>query len=348
MKILLLADHDGRMLAGATRNALTAARTWPDATIEVLVCGYRADSIAEQAAQLAGISGVWLADAPHLEQPLLEDLCATLAAVAEPFAMMLAPHHRFFASALARYAAQSGIGMVQDVLEISGDNTYVRSRHAGAATEVIYNHEPRQVLTVRASRFAPAGEGQTQPIHRIELPPVTTRSRRIRAAASGNSSPRLQDARIIVSGGRSLGQRFFPTLQPLAEVLGAEIGATRGAVDNHFAPRDRQIGQTGIRVEPALYLAIGLSGAIQHQVGMRNSKTVIAINNDPDAPIFGIADYGLVGDLFEVMPKLLEALDDPAFIPPETDCVPQNRPDANRDKSSARRWPDPASQAVPQ
>lgn len=337
MRILLLADHDSRMLAGATRNALTAARAWPDATIEMLVCGCRADPIAEQAAQLAGISKVWLADAPHLEQPLLEDLCATLAVVAAPFTVVLAPHHRFFASALARYAAQSGIGMVQDVLEVRDYNTYVRLRHAGAATEVICNHEPRQVLTVRASRFAPAGEGPMQPILRIEPAPAAMRSRRIQAAAPGNSRPRLQDARIIVSGGRALGQRFFPTLQPLAEALGAEIGASRGAVDNHFAPRDRQIGQTGLRVEPALYLAIGLSGAIQHQVGMRNSKTVIAVNNDPDAPIFGIADYGLVGDLFEVVPQLLEALGDSAFIPPETDCVPQNRPDANRDKSSARR-----------
>ena len=307
MRILLLADHDGRMLAGATRNALTAARAWPDATIEALVCGYRADPIAEQAAQMSGISKVWLADAPHLEQPLLEDLCATLAAVAAPFAVVLAPHHRFFASALARYAAQSGIGMVQDMLEVSGDNTYVRLRHAGAATEVVCNHEPRQILTVRASRFAPAGDGPMQPIHRLEPLPATVRSRRIRAA-SGNSSPRLQDAHVIVSGGRALGQRFFPTLQPLATALGAELGATRGAVDSQLAPRNRQIGQTGLRVEPALYLAIGLSGAIQHQVGMRNSKTVIAINSDPDAPIFGIADYGLVGDLFDVVPQLLEAL----------------------------------------
>lgn len=308
MKILLLAEHDGQMLAGSTRNALTAARAWPEATIEALVCGYQADRIAEQAAQMAGVNSVWLADAPHLEQPLLENLCATLALAADPFTVLLAPHHRFFASALARYAAQSGISMVQDVLEVSGDNTYVRLRHAGAATEVIRSHESRQVLTVRVSRFAPAGAGSMQPIHRIEPPPATTRSRRIRAAPFGNSGHRLQDARIIVSGGRALGQRFFPTLQPLAQALGAEIGATRGAVDSHFAPRNRQIGQTGLRVEPALYLAIGLSGAIQHQVGMRNSKIVIAINSDPDAPIFGIADYGLVGDLFEVAPQLLEAL----------------------------------------
>lgn len=308
MKILLLADHDGRMLAGATRNALTAARAWPDATIEVLVCGYRADHIAEQAAQMVGISGVWLADAPHLEQPLLEDLCATLVAVAEAFTVVLAPHHRFFASALARYAAKSGIGMVQDVLEVLDHNIYVRLRHAGAATEVVCNHEPRQVLTVRASRFAPAECGSKQPIQRIEPPPSTTRSRRIRAVAAGDSGPRLQDARVIVTGGRALGARFFPTLQPLATALGAELGATRGAVDSQLAPRNRQVGQTGVRVEPALYLAVGASGAIQHQAGMRNSKTVIAINSDPDAPIFGIADYGLVGDLFEVVPELLEVL----------------------------------------
>jgi electron transfer flavoprotein alpha subunit len=309
MRILLLADHDGRMLTGSTRNALTAAHAWPKAVIEALVCGYQVEHVAEQAAQMAGISGVWLADAPHLKQPLLEDLCATLAVMAEPFTVVLAPHRRFFASTLARYAAQCGLGMVQDVLAVVAPNTYVRLRHAGVATEVVCNHEPRQVLTVRASRFASAGCGPLQPIHRVEPPPSTTLSRRIRAVASGDGDPRLQDAHVIVTGGRALGARFFPTLQPLATALGAELGATRGAVDSQLAPRNRQVGQTGVRVEPALYLAVGASGAIQHQAGMRNSKTVIAINSDPDAPIFGIADYGLVGDLFEVVPQLLEALD---------------------------------------
>lgn len=309
MRILLLADHDGRMLTGSTRNALTAAHAWPKAVIEALVCGYQVEHVAEQAAQMAGISGVWLADAPHLKQPLLEDLCATLAVMAEPFTVVLAPHRRFFASTLARYAAQCGLGMVQDVLAVVAPNTYVRLRHAGVATEVVCNHEPRQVLTVRASRFASAGCGPRQPIHRVEPPPSTTLSRRIRAVASGDGDPRLQDAHVIVTGGRALGARFFPTLQPLATALGAELGATRGAVDSQLAPRNRQVGQTGVRVEPALYLAVGASGAIQHQAGMRNSKTVIAINSDPDAPIFGIADYGLVGDLFEVVPQLLEALD---------------------------------------
>ncbi len=312
MRILLLVDHDGRSLAEATRNVLTAARSWPDATVETLVCGYKVDIIAEQAAQMAGISGVWLADAPHLEQPLLEDLCATLATVAEPFAVVLAPHHRFFASTLARYAAQCRLGVVQDVLAISAPNIYVRLRYAGAALETVCNHAFRQVLTVRATRFAPAGYGPMQSIQHVAPVPTTKRSQQIRVMTAGHHDPRLQDARVIVTGGRALSARFFPTLQPLATALGAALGATRGAVDSHLAPRNRQIGQTGVRVEPALYLAIGASGAIQHQVGMRNSKTIIAINNDPDAPIFSIADYGLVGDLFEVVPQLLETLGTPS------------------------------------
>ncbi len=306
MKILLLAEHDGRTLAEATRSAAAAACAWSGATIEALVCGHRADPIASQAACMAGISRVWLAEAPYLEHPLLEDLCATLAAVAEPFTVVLAPHNRFLAGVLARYAAQCNLGMVQDVLDVSAPNTYVRLRHAGSAMETVRNHAPRQVFTVRASRFTLAGCGPKQPIHRIEPPPSTPLSRRIRAVVSGNGSSKLQNARIVVTGGRALGARFFSTLQPLATVLGAELGATRGAVDSHLAPRNRQVGQTGVRVEPALYLAVGASGAIQHQAGMRNSKTIIAINRDPDAPIFDIADYGLVGDLFEIVPNLLE------------------------------------------
>ncbi len=308
MKILLLAEHDGQRLETATRCALTAARAWPDARIEVLVCGYKADHAAEQAAQMEGVHSVWLADAPHLEHPLLEDLCATLATVAAPFTVVLAPHNRFFASVLARYAAQCDLGMVQDVLAITTPNVYVRLRHAGTALETVQNCAPRQILTVRASRFAPADCGPQRSIQRVDSPPATQLARRIRASAAGDSNPRLQDARVIVTGGRALGTRFFSVLQPLAAALGAEIGATRGAVDSHFAPRHRQVGQTGFRVEPALYIAVGVSGAIQHQVGMRNSKTVIAINKDPHAPIFEIADYGLVGDLFEVVPQLLEAL----------------------------------------
>lgn len=306
MKILLLAEHDGQRLETATRCALTAARAWPNARIEVLVCGYKADRVAKQAAQMEGVHSVWLADALHLEHPLLEDLCATLAAMAAPFTVVLAPHNRFFASVLARYAAQCDLGMVQDVLAITAPNVYVRLRHAGTASETVQNCAPRQILTVRASRFAPADCGPQQPIRRIESPPPTARSQRIRSAVGDYHAPRLQDARVIVTGGRALGARFFSVLQPLAAALGAEIGATRGAVDSHFAPRHRQVGQTGFRVEPALYIAIGASGAIQHQVGMRNSKTVIAINKDPHAPIFEIADYGLVGDLFEVVPQLLE------------------------------------------
>lgn len=308
MNILLLAEHDGRNLENTTRCALTAAHTWPNAHVEILVCGHNADRIAEQAAQMEGIGGVWLADAAHLEQPLLEDLCATLALAGAVSAVVLAPHNRLFTSALARYAAQCDLGMVQDILAITAPNTYQRLRHAGAALETVRSSAARQILTVRASRFAPAGRGPTQPIQRIEPPPPTARARRLRAAASGPRPPRLQDARVIVTGGRSLGAQFFPVLQPLAAALGAEIGATRGAVDSQLAPRNRQVGQTGMRVEPALYIAIGAAGAIQHQVGMRNSKTIIAINKDPHAPIFDIADYGLVGDLFEVTPQLLAAL----------------------------------------
>ncbi len=308
MNILLLAEHDGQILESTTCCALTAARAWPEARIEVLVCGHEVGPVAAQAARLAGVAQVWLADAPHLAQPLLEDLSATLALVAASADVVLAPHNRFFASALARYAAQCDLGMVQDVLAIPAPATYLRLRHAGAALETVRSSATQHILTVRASRFAPAGYGPPQPIQPIAAPPSTTRARRLRTTAVATRAPRLQDARVIVSGGRGLGPQFFPVLEPLAAALGAEIGATRGAVDSRLAPRNRQVGQTGTRVEPALYLAIGVAGAIQHQVGMRNSKTIAAINKDPQAPIFDIADYGLVADLFEAVPQLLEAL----------------------------------------
>jgi len=310
MKVLLLADHDGRELAEAMRNTLTAAQTW-NAEIEVLVCGHEVQPVAEQAALLAGVSSVLLADAPYLAQALIEDFSALLATVSSQYKVIIAPHNRFFASGLAHLAGRCDTGLIQDVIEIYNGNTYVRQRCAGVATETVHSSEAQQILTVRFTRFAPCSFGTAaSPIRVLSLPDGRSSTRRTQSASPQGLRSRLREARVIVSGGRSLGERFLPTLQPLAAALGAQMGATRGAVDNKLVPRDWQIGQTGSSVEPQLYVAVGASGATQHQVGIRNSSFILAINKDPKAPIFGIADFGLVGDMFEIVPKLIDALEE--------------------------------------
>jgi electron transfer flavoprotein alpha subunit len=307
MSILLIAEHDGHSPAESTRCAISAAQLW-EKSVEVLVCGANSMDIATRTAQLNGISKILLADAPHLATPSLEDFSSVLMSIGTSFEVILAPHGCFFASVLAHYAAKRGLDVLQDILAIDPPNEYVRLRYAGVVTETVRNTAQQQVLTVRTSRFPPVCPGSAPcPIQTIPVPPPCTTSRRISLTSRGARTT-LGNARTIVSGGRSLGQDFLPLLQPLATALGAQIGATRGAVDNKLVPRDWQIGQTGQSVEPALYVAIGISGAIQHQVGMRNSQVVVAINRDPGAPIFGIADYGLVGDMHEIVPRLAATL----------------------------------------
>ncbi len=309
MKILILAEHDGQQLSPAVRQAVGAAQFW-DCPVHLLVAGSGIKDIAQAAASIAGVEKVIYADAPHLAHPLAEDIASLLVSVSSEYQVILAAHSSFSRNVLPRAAALLDVAMISDVLEIKPGNTYIRSVYAGNIHTAIQSTDATQILTIHNSNFAAAALGGSAEIVDIQAPVAFGKTRWVSENRAQSDRPALGSAKVVVTGGRSLGsaEKFEQVLAPLAAKLGAALGATRAAVDAGFAPNEIQVGQTGVAVAPELYIAIGVSGAIQHTAGMKDSRIVVAINQDPDAPIFQVADYGLVADLFEAVPALTAAI----------------------------------------
>ena len=305
MAVLLLAEHDNKALAPATAKALTAARQF-GTDVDILVAGENCRAVAEAASKLDGVRKVLLAEAPYLAQRLAEEVAATVLALMSGYSVLLAPATTTGKNVLPRVAALLDVAQVSDIVEIKSPNIFVRPVYAGNALETVETSDKIVVGTVRTTAFASAGEGGAAPIETVTAAPAVGISSFEGSEISVSERPELTAARIVVSGGRGMqsGDNFKTLIEPLADRLGAAVGASRAAVDAGYMPNDHQVGQTGKVVAPELYIAVGISGAIQHLAGMKDSKVIVAINKDAEAPIFQVADYGLVGDLFTVLPEL--------------------------------------------
>lgn len=310
MAVLVIAEHDNAALKGATFNVVTAA-TQCGGEVHVLVAGHECAAAAAAAAAIAGVAKVVVADAPHLVDGLAENLAAQVLAIAAGYSHVLAPATACGKSVAPRVAARLDVAQISDITKVLGADTFERPIYAGNAVATVQSSDPIKVLTVRGTGFdaAPASGGAAA-IENLAAAPDQGISRFVSRELTKSSRPELGAAKIIVSGGRGLGsgENFQKMLEPLADKLGAALGASRAAVDSGFVPNDYQVGQTGKIVAPQLYVAVGISGAIQHLAGMKDSKVIVAINKDPEAPIFQVADYGVVGDLFQVIPELVSEL----------------------------------------
>jgi electron transfer flavoprotein alpha subunit len=310
MTTLVIAEHDNIHLKPSTLHAVTAALAiGPD--VHVLVAGALCASVAAQAAAIAGVGKVLLADAAHLKDALPENLAAQVVALSADYTALAAPATANGKSVMPRVAALLDVAQISEISAVLSPDTFERPIYAGNVVATVRSNDAVQVLTVRTTGFdaAPASGGSAK----VEIvAPVADggAARFVSRELTSSDRPELAAAKVIVSGGRGLGsgEQYRAVLEPLADKLGAGLGASRAAVDAGFAPNDFQVGQTGKIVAPELYFAIGISGAIQHLAGMKDSKIIVAINKDPEAPIFQVADYGLVGDLFEQVPQLVEQL----------------------------------------
>lgn len=309
MRTLIIAEHDGQHLNEQVARAVTAAQAWQQ-PVDVLIAAAQADALAAQAASLQGVSNVLVASDAALQHPTAEHLAEIIVPLAANYTVVLAAHSAFSKNVLPRVAALLDVNMISDVLEIVDTHTYVRGIYAGNVLATVQSSDAKQVLTVRGSKFAAAATGAAAGTQTVAVPAAPEHSRWVAEAFNKSERPPLAAAKVVVSGGRALGsaEAFKDVLAPLADKLHAAIGASRAAVDAGYAPNDLQVGQTGVVVAPELYIAVGISGAIQHAYGMKDSKVVVAINQDPEAQIFKIADYGLVADLFEAVPQLTAAL----------------------------------------
>ncbi len=305
MAVLLLAEHDNKALAPATAKALTAAAGF-GGDIDILVIGQDCRAVAEQAAKLDGVRKVLLAEGPHLSQRLAEETAAAVLPLMANYTVLLAPATTMGKNVLPRVAAMLDVAQISDIIEVKSPTIFVRPIYAGNALATVETSDQTVVATVRTTAFASAGEGGSAPIEEVKATAPVSLSSFEGSEISVSERPELTAARIVISGGRGMqsGDNFKTLIEPLADRLGAAVGASRAAVDAGYMPNDHQVGQTGKVVAPELYIAIGISGAIQHLAGMKDSKVIVAINKDADAPIFQVADYGLVGDLFTVLPEL--------------------------------------------
>jgi electron transfer flavoprotein alpha subunit len=305
MAVLLLAEHDNKSLAPATAKALAAAEKFCG-EVDILVAGEDARGVAEAAAKLAGVRKVLLADAPYLQQRLAEEVANLIVPLMQNYDVLLAPATTMGKNAAPRVAALLDVAQISDILEVKAPDTFVRPVYAGNALETVQASDKKIVATVRITAFPAVGKGGAATIETITAPAPLGLSSVEGSEISVSERPELTAARIVVSGGRGMqsGDNFKILIEPLADRLGAAVGASRAAVDAGYMPNDHQVGQTGKVVAPELYIAVGISGAIQHLAGMKDSKVIVAINKDAEAPIFQIADYGLVGDLFTVLPEL--------------------------------------------
>jgi electron transfer flavoprotein alpha subunit len=305
MAVLLLAEHDNKTLAPATAKALAAAKEF-GGDVDILVAGEGARGVAEAAAKLAGVRKVLLADAPHLKERPAEDVANLIVPLMGDHDVLLVPATTMGKNVAPRVAALLDVAQISEIVEVKSKDTFVRPIYAGNALETVQTSDKTIVATVRVTAFAAVGEGGNAAIETIEAPAPLGLAMFEGSEISSSERPELTAARIVVSGGRGMqsGDNFKSLIEPLADRLGAAVGASRAAVDAGYMPNDHQVGQTGKVVTPELYIAIGISGAIQHLAGMKDSKVIVAINKDAEAPIFQIADYGLVGDLFTVLPEL--------------------------------------------
>ncbi|MFN4149229.1 MAG: electron transfer flavoprotein subunit alpha/FixB family protein [Rhodocyclaceae bacterium] len=309
MAILVIAEHDNAALKAATLNTIAAAQRI-GGEIHVLVAGSGCAAVAQAAASLAGVAKVKHADAAHYADQTAENLAALIHANAQGYSHILAPATTFGKNLLPRVAALLDVAQISEICGIESPDIFVRPIYAGNALATVKSGDPVKVITVRTTAFDGVEQGGSAAIENIAAGPDLGLTQLVGRELSKSARPELGAAKIIVSGGRGLasGENYHKLLEPLADKLGAALGASRAAVDAGFVPNDYQVGQTGKVVAPELYIAIGISGAIQHLAGMKDSKVIVAINKDPDAPIFQVADYGLVADLFQAVPELTAAL----------------------------------------
>src|SRR5690625_81803 len=309
MSVLVIAEHDNQSLNAATLNTVAAAQKL-DGPIHVLVAGKGAQAVADEAAKVAGVEKVFLAEGDGLEHGLAENVSKQVLALADAYQHILFPSTTFGKNVAPRVAALLDVAQVSDVTEVLAADTFTHPVYAGNALETVQCVDDKVVLTVRTTAFdAVAAEGGTADVESIDAVADSGLSRFVGREIAQSDRPDLAAADIVISGGRGLGSaENFKLIDDLAAKLGAAVGASRAAVDAGYAPNDWQVGQTGKIVAPQLYIAVGISGAIQHLAGMQDSKIIVAINKAPEAPIFSVADYGLVADLFEAVPELIEAL----------------------------------------
>jgi len=309
MTILVIAEHDNTQLKSGTLNTVTAASKI-GGDIHVLVIGNNAGAAAAAAAKLSGVAKVLLAEAPHLAHAVAENIAPLVTQLARDYSHVLAPATSYGKNFLPRVAALLDVAQITDVIGIESPDTFVRPIYAGNVIATVQSLDAIKVMTVRTTAFDAAGDGGSASVESIAAGSDAGISSFVSQELTKSDRPELGAAKIIVSGGRALGssEQFHAVLEPLADKLGAAVGASRAAVDAGYAPNDYQVGQTGKIVAPQLYLAIGISGAIQHLAGMKDSKVIIAINKDEEAPIFQVADYGLVADLFTAVPELIAEL----------------------------------------
>lgn len=305
MRVLVIAEHDHQQLKTSTLHTISAGLQLA-ANVDVMVVGYQCAAIAEQLRQVAGVAKVILADAEVYQHQLPENLTPLVGDLAKNYRYILAPATAFGKNLLPRLSAVLDVAQLSDVTEILADDTFIRPIYAGNAFARVKMTDPIGLLTIRTTAFPAAAKGEAQAeLECLDIVIPNKQSRFVDLQQTVSARPDLGDARIVISGGRGLqSAENFNLLNSIADHLGAAIGASRAAVDAGFAPNDYQVGQTGKIVAPLLYIAVGISGAIQHLAGMKDSKIIVAINKDPEAPIFQIADYGLVGDLFEILPEL--------------------------------------------
>ena len=309
MATLLLAEHDNKSLKDATNKALTAAKQM-GGDVHVLVAGSGAKPVADAAAKLDGVAKVLLADAPAYEHALAEPLAALIVSLAGNYDAIAAAATTTAKNVMPRVAALLDVMQISDITKVVAPDTFERPIYAGNAIQTVKSKDAKKVITVRTSTFQATGEGGSASVENASAAADPGISSFVGEELSKSERPELTSAKIIISGGRAMQSRenFTKYIEPVADKLGAAVGASRAAVDAGYAPNDWQVGQTGKVVAPQLYIAIGISGAIQHLAGMKDSKVIVAINKDADAPIFQVADYGLVADLYQALPELAEEL----------------------------------------
>jgi electron transfer flavoprotein alpha subunit len=309
MSLLVIAEHDNATLKAATLNAVTAAAKI-GGEIHILVAGAGCAAVAEQAAKVAGVAKIKLVDAAHYGDQSAENMAALIVANAAGYTHIVAAATSNGKNTLPRVAALLDVAQVSEIIAVVDADTFVRPIYAGNGLATVKSSDATKVITVRTTGFDAAGQGGSAAIEALSAGPDLGQSKLISRELTKSARPELAAAKIIVSGGRGMGsgENYHKLLEPLADKLGAAMGASRAAVDAGFVPNDYQVGQTGKIVAPQLYIAVGISGAIQHLAGMKDSKVIVAINKDPDAPIFQVADYGLVADLFQAVPELVAGL----------------------------------------
>jgi len=309
MTILVFAEHDNKSVRKSTLNAVTAAQKI-GGEIHVLVAGHNCAEAAKSAAQIAGVGKVLHSDAAQLDDEIAENVAALIVSIAKNYTHVLAPATSNGKNVMPRAAALLDSQQVSDIIGVEAPDTFVRPIYAGNALATVKSKDPIKMITVRTTGFdAAAATGGSAPVETVAPPADSGLSRFVGREEAKSERPELTSARVVVSGGRGMGSgENFKILEPLADKLNAAMGASRAAVDAGFVPNDWQVGQTGKIVAPELYIAVGISGAIQHLAGMKDSRVIVAINKDEEAPIFQVADYGLVGDLFKLVPEVIEEL----------------------------------------